>query len=110
MITIVPPPSEFLYLIKNCSLMYTDSFHGTLFSILNKKTFVTCSRENVSMSIDSRIDTLLSMFSLKNRKISKNNNYEIVNPMEIEFPDVEKILDRERERANKFLCKGMNID
>ena len=103
-------PSEFLYLIKNCSLMYTDSFHGTLFSILNKKTFVTCSRENVSMSIDSRIDTLLSMFSLKNRKISKNNNYEIVNPMEIEFPDVEKILDRERERANKFLCKGMNID
>lgn len=29
-------PGEFLYLIQNCSLICTDSFHGTVFSILNK--------------------------------------------------------------------------
>ena len=102
------PPSEFLYLIKNCSLMYTDSFHGTVFSILNKRPFVTCSREG-GMNMDSRIDTLLSMFNLENRKISKENNYEIANPMEIEYPDVEKILDRERQRSKEFLCKALNI-
>lgn len=103
------PPSEFLYLIKNCSLMYTDSFHGTVFSILNKKPFVVSSRENVSMNMDSRIDTLLSMFHLENRKISKDNNYKIANPMEIEFPDVEAILERERQRSKEFLCKALNI-
>ena len=86
------PLSEFLYLIKNCSLMYTDSFHGTVFSILNKRPFVTCSREG-GMNMDSRIDTLLSMFNLQSRKISKDNNYEIENPMEIEYPDVEAILN-----------------
>ncbi len=102
------PPSEFLYLIKNCFLMYTDSFHGTVFSILNKRPFVTCSREG-GINMDSRIDTLLSMFHLENRKISKENNYEIANPMEIEFPYVEAILERERQRSKEFLCKALNI-
>lgn len=102
-------PSEFLYLIKNCSLMYTDSFHGTVFSILNQKPFVVSSRENVGMNMDSRIDTLLAMFHLEDRKIFKDNNYEIANPMEIEFPNVEAILEQERQRSKEFLCKALNI-
>ena len=102
-------PSEFLYLIKNCFLMYTDSFHGTVFSILNKRPFVTCSRENTTFNMDSRIDTLFSMFGLESRKISKENNYEIANPMEMEYPDVKAILDRERQRSKEFLCKALNI-
>lgn len=61
------------------------------------------------MNMDSRIDTLLAMFNLEDRKISKDNNYEIVNPMEIEFPDVEAILERERQRSKEFLCKALNI-
>ena len=103
------PPSEFLYLIKNCSLMYTDSFHGTVFSILNRKPFVTSARQS-RVNMDSRIDTLLSIFNLKSRKISKENNYEITNPMEIEYPNVEAILDRERQRSREFLCKALNIN
>ena len=102
-------PSEFLYLIKNCSLMYTDSFHGTVFSILNKRPFVIGSRE-CGVNMDSRIDTLLSMFGLENRKIFKENNYEIANPMEIEYPNVEVILERERQRSREFLCKALNIN
>ena len=103
------PPSEFLYLIKNCSLMYTDSFHGTVFSILNKRPFVVSSREHTGMNMDSRIDTLLSMFNLESRKISKENNYEIADPMEIEYPNVEVILERERQRSREFLCNALNI-
>lgn len=97
-----------MYLIKKCSLMYTDSFHGTVFSIINKRPFVISSRQS-RVNMDSRIDTLLSMFHLENRKISEKNNYEIANPMEIEYPDVEKILDRERQRSKEFLCKALNI-
>lgn len=102
------PPSEFLYLINKCSLMYTDSFHGTVFSILNRKPFVSCSREG-GMNMDSRIDTLLAMFGLESRKISKENNYEIDNPMEIEYPNVEAILERERQRSKEFLCRALNM-
>lgn len=88
--------------------MYTDSFHGTVFSILNRKPFVSCSREG-GMNMDSRIDTLLAMFGLESRKISKENNYEIDNPMEIEYPNVEAVLERERQRSKEFLCRALNM-
>lgn len=103
------PPSEFLYLINNAEIVITDSFHASVFSILTKRPFISCTKGGKGMNMDSRIDTLLSMFHLENRKISKDNNYEIKNPMEIEFPDVEKILDRERQRSKEFLCKALNI-
>ena len=102
-------PSEFLYLINNASLIVTDSFHASVFSILTKKPFISCTKGGTGMNIDSRIDTLLSMFHLENSKISKDNNYEIANPMVIEFPDVEAILERERQRSKEFLCKALNI-
>ena len=104
-----PPPSEFLYLIDNATLIFTDSFHATVFSVLMKKPFVVSAKDASGMNMDSRIDTLLSMFKLESRKISKDNNYEIANPMEIEYPDVEAILDRERQRSKEFLCKALNI-
>lgn len=103
------PPSEFLYLIYNAALIFTDSFHATVFSILMEKPFVVSAKNATGMNMDSRIDTLLSMFNLENRKISKENNYEIANPMEIEYPNVEEILDRERQRSKEFLCKALNI-
>ena len=93
-----------MYLINNASLIVTDSFHASVFSILTKKPFISCTKGGTGMNIDSRIDTLLSMFHLENRKISKDNNYEIANPMEIEFPDVEAILERERQKVQKNFC------
>lgn len=102
-------PSEFLYLIDNATLIFTDSFHATVFSILMKKPFVVSAKDASGMNMDSRIDTLLSMFKLESRKISKDNNYEITDPMEIEYPDVEAILDRERQRSKEFLCKALHI-
>lgn len=103
------PPSEFLYLINNAEIVITDSFHASVFSILTKRPFISCTKGGKGMNMDSRIDTLLSMFHLENRKVSKDNNYEIANPMEIEFPDIEAILERERQRSKEFLCKALNI-
>lgn len=35
---------EFIWAIEHASLIYTDSFHGTVFSILFQKPFVVCNR------------------------------------------------------------------
>ena len=59
--------------------------------------------------MDSRIDTLLQRFKLEDRKISKANNYEITDPIEIEYPDVEAILDKEQQRSREFLIEALNI-
>lgn len=102
-------PDEFLYLIKNASLVYTDSFYGTVFSIIMRVPFVNCPRENVGMNMDSRISTLLKLFDLNNRKGVKENDYRIANPFKIKYGDIEGILDKERERSKKYLLNALNI-
>lgn len=102
-------PDEFLYLIKNASLVYTDSFHGTVFSIIMEVPFVNCPRENIGMNMDSRIDTLLKLFELNDRKVSRKNDYEMDNPLKIDYGEVKVVLNRERERSKKYLMEALNI-
>lgn len=103
-------PEEFLYLIKNASLVYTDSFHCTVFSILYKTAFVNCSRENMGMNMDSRMDTLLGMFGFENRKAEKSKGYTIHNPLDMNWKDVEKVLEPERLKARKYLLNALGLN
>lgn len=60
-------PKEFLALIKNATVVCTDSFHGTAFSINFRKTFFSFPHE----TRNSRIDSLLNILGLKNRQFYK---------------------------------------
>lgn len=62
-------PREFLGLFKNASYVITSSFHGTVFSIINRKPFVT----TLYKSTSSRVVELLYTLSLENRIISPTN-------------------------------------
>jgi len=67
-------PSEFLSYIKNAAYVITDSFHGTVFSVLFNKQFVVYNRYNNKNknSTNSRIDTLLLKIELENRRVLNN--------------------------------------
>ena len=55
-------PCEFLNLIKNAEYVCTDSFHGTVFSLINNVEFFTFERfksKNEKVSTNSRIYSLL---------------------------------------------------
>lgn len=57
-------PFEFLYLIKNADIIFTDSFHASVFSIIFEKKFITFNRNGDSNNkMNSRIDTLLKTFN-----------------------------------------------
>jgi hypothetical protein len=88
-------PSEFLYLIHNCFIMCTDSFHGTVFSILFDKESYVFKRQDNLVSMQTRLDNLIDMFSIecmdfdaitdKNAicyKVPKNLNKEVVLKLE----------------------------
>lgn len=62
-------PKEFLGLFKNASFVITSSFHGTVFSIINRKMFVT----TLYKSTSSRVVGLLQTLSLDDRIISPTN-------------------------------------
>ncbi len=104
---------EFLWAIKNASLMYTDSFHGTVFSILYKTPFVVCNRlgSNVTEKMGSRIDTLLKLFELEDRRGTKENSYTI--PMPLDSPhwsNVDRVLEKERKRSTDYFNRIFNTN
>ena len=75
-------PIEFLSLIKFSDYIITDSFHATSLSIiLNKVFFVGLNKQQ--LALNSRINSLLSLFNLQSQIISEclnyNINYESIN-------------------------------
>ncbi|WP_315119217.1 polysaccharide pyruvyl transferase family protein [uncultured Clostridium sp.] len=100
-------PSEFIDYINSASVFFTDSFHGTVFSILLEKPFVVFNREGKIPSMNSRIETLLSKFKLESRRWENiKNNDDIFN---INFSHIPPILEFERNKTIKYLRGALDI-
>lgn len=66
-------PSEFVYLISSAEYVFTDSFHGTAFSIIFNKPFIVFKRNN-TYDMSARITTLLIKMDLCDRFYAGDNN------------------------------------
>ena len=99
-------PSEFLYLEKNAFLICTDSFHSSVFAILYDRSFIVFDREENIVNINSRIETLINKFNLKNReftgKITKEN-------LQHDYKEAYEILEKERKKSYEFLKRALDI-
>lgn len=103
----VSGPSEFLYLEKHAFLICTDSFHSSVFAILYNKPFIIFDREDKEENMNSRIETLINKFELKDRKYNgKKITKENINH---DYTKAYEILIKEREKSNKFLEKSLSI-
>lgn len=103
-------PQEFIYYFLNADLVCTDSFHGTVFSILFETPFVVFDRKDSSESsnekMSSRLETLLYRFSFTSRFKKYLNEEKLLN---MNFENSNKILLEERKKAEKYLKESMNI-
>lgn len=101
-------PSEFLYLEKNAFLICTDSFHSSVFAIINKKPFVVFDREGNHAKMNSRLETLISKFELKNRWY--NNKAITKENLKVDYSEAEIILRKEQKKSLDFLKKALDIE
>lgn len=64
-------PADFVNLVKYAEYVCTDSFHGTVFSILYSRNFFTFKRFNkkASLSTNTRITSLLTRIGLMDRLV-----------------------------------------
>ena len=99
-------PKEFLGLIKSSDCVFTDSFHGTVFSILlgirNFFSYVAKGNRRAS-----RLETLLSSLGLLDR-IIRNDDFSKVDGLLKRGIDVEKLnimLEDESNASRRFLDK-----
>lgn len=102
-------PEDFLRLIKNAKCVFTDSFHGTIFSINFKVPFVTFKRfKDNKLSQNSRVYNALRMFELQERLYDHNQKYFENNLLDINFKKSNEILEREKKRSIRYLSEALN--
>lgn len=101
-------PSEFLYLEKHAFLVCTDSFHSCVFAILYNRPFIIFNREDNNVSMNSRVETLINKFNLKNREY---NGKEITKEnLNHDYTETYKILEEERKKSMTFLINALDVE
>ena len=98
-------PREFLNYIRNAEYIFTDSFHCSVFSILYKKNFFTFSRfaEGAKQSTNTRIDNLLHIAGLENRRMTKDKTVDGVINFKGSFNGVDDKLNALRKSSMDYL-------
>ena len=107
-------PAEFLNYVRNSEYIFTDSFHCSVFSILYKKNFLVFSRfsENAMQNTNTRIDNLLSLTNLSQRKIDTKKNIDNLLSMPLDYVDVDERLEILRKSSLAYLeqaLKGIEL-
>ncbi len=101
-------PREFLSLIKNAEMVFTDSFHGAVLSIIFNKPFYVFERNKKGKtSMNTRLSDLLTSFELNCRLIKTMpvNVYQ-----EINYSEINKQLEERREKSLHWLFEQIQDD
>lgn len=101
-------PKEFVEMISKARFMCTDSFHGTIFSILGKTNFFTYPRNYGKVqSQNSRIETLLSHYDLEDRLRSECSPIDNLDE-DIPFGKCEAIRAQDVEKATEYMNNALD--
>ena len=103
-------PIDFLNLIRGAEYICTDSFHGTVFSILNHKQFIIFNRTNNNdkQTRNSRIDSLFELLDLKERRYNEKRALSEIIDKKIDFDRCEEKLAALRKETFDFLDAALN--
>jgi hypothetical protein len=98
-------PSEFIYMIKHCSIMLTDSFHGSVFSYIYNKPFRIFKRIDSIQSMNSRLENLINVLHLSNDIYINIDTFDIEHVLD--EPNYDKtILENEQKKFKDYLDKA----
>ena len=92
-------PADFLAYIKNAEMVITNSFHGTVFSVIYRRPFYSVYKKN------GRVDNLLKFLQISEKHVSSAE--EIDEITEIDYEDVHKRLAEYRESSLQFLRENL---
>ena len=93
---------EWLAMFRDASFIITDSFHGTIFSIIFNKPFFSLTNE---VRGNSRFESLLSMLGLERRL---NASFESVGDNDIDWVKVRESICELKSKAFNFLRENLD--
>lgn len=81
---------DWLYLIKNCSLMIADSFHALCFAIIFENQFISLTNYSVVKTQHERMEAILEVLSIKDRLFTYQKDISIMDNL---FKIVDETVD-----------------
>lgn len=96
---------NFLWYVKNARFVVTNSYHATLFSIQFKKIFWSF----IVTSMRSRFDSLVEKLGIEDRIIESYLPFQDIEET-IEYSEIFRKLNLEREKSMKYLCNALDIN
>lgn len=101
---VIPSPTKWLRAFMDAKMVFTDSFHGCVFSIIfNKPFWVIGNKERGN----ARFDSLLKLFNLEERRVDITilDNIDLNAP--IDWDKVNKIKREWQKKSLKFLTDNL---
>lgn len=103
--TVYPDPGEWVSLIRNARFVVTNSFHGTVFSLLFKKPFIVAGLTGDKAPANARALNLLRAVGLESRFAPwfSAQNTQALMARQIDWADVDRRLTDLRQAGLDFL-------
>lgn len=92
-------PFRLLDYFHNASFVVTDTFHGTIFSIINHVKFATLIRTTNR----NKLSALLEQLGLNERILDRMSDLESVLTKDIDYTKVDDIIDSQRKLTRNYL-------
>ena len=101
---VIPSPTKWLRAFMDAEMVFTDSFHGCVFSIIfNKPFWVIGNKERGN----ARFDSLLKQFNLENRRFDINEINKIDLTQPIDWEKVNTIKKEWQDKSLNFLKENL---
>lgn len=95
-------PFEFLNWVDQAEYIITDTFHGTLFSIIYRKNFIVLGKNKI------KINDVLKQFKITNRIIDNPQHIDKVLSQEIDYDNVYSIINNKKKESLEYLMKAID--
>ena len=98
-------PFEVLAYFNNAEEVITDTFHGSIFSVITHRSFTTLIRKSVGNSYgnEEKLRDLLERLELSSRMTNQIDDVEKINGQSVDYEKIDKIINSERNNAKTYL-------
>lgn len=100
---VTPNPFEVLAYFRDAQYIVTDTFHGTVMSIIQNKPFATFVRNMNS----NKLTGLLNQFSLQDREVKDPTKLGSILNQQIDYDSVNILINQEREKSMQYLKNNL---
>lgn len=101
---IFPPVEEWIRGFMDAKFVITDSFHGTIFSIIFNKPFYAIANKNRGLT---RFTSLLKLFNIENRLLFSTDDIDKDYSNEINWEHINKIISQEKLKSLNYLMNQL---